>query len=265
MRYCVLSIPRTGSTWLVNDIGRSFSGLKNYIHLGEFFTPFVDDKHYKLDDNKMIYHSKEITDKFQVCDFNEFNESRMDLLLNGYIKQPLVVKYMYWSREVFGLKSIDLENLKRIQNHNIKIININRNVFESCISYCAAKTSGISHRFEYSMTAWYQTDLGRVPEIVQPKIIIDNTDFELTYMEFIAGFIHKQKMADELNCVTVNYNTLKRDCFNNKIPFQSISHTKKLYNEDYNSIITNYNQLLETKEKVEKMMNFSDTISEKKL
>ena len=265
MRYCVLSIPRTGSTWLVNDIGHCFSILKNYIHLNEFFTPFVYDKHYKLDDNKMIYHSKEITDKFEVCDFNEFNDSRMDILLNGNIKQPLVLKYMYWSREVLNLKYNDLENLKKIQNHNIKIININRNVFESCISYCVATTSGISHKYEDNMISWYHTDLGRVLEIVQPKIIIDNTDFEIIYMEFIAAFIRKQKMADELNCITVNYNTLKRDCFNNKIPFQLISGSKKLYNEDYSSIITNYNQLLETKEKVEKMMNFSDTINAKEL
>ena len=265
MRYCVLSIPRTGSTWLVNDIGRCFSRLKNYIHLNEFFTPFGDDKHYKLDDNKMIYHSKEITDKFEIYDFNEFNESRMDILLNGSTKQPLVLKYMYWHREVLNLKYNDLENLKKIQNHNIKIININRNPFESCISYCVAKISGISHKYEYNMISWYHTDSGKVPKIVQPTIIIDNTDFEIIYMEFIAASIHKQKMADELNCITVNYNTLKRDCLSNSIPFQSISHTKKLYNEDYSSIITNYNQLLETKEKVEKMMNFSDTINAKEL
>ena len=266
MRYCVLSIPRTGSTWLVNDIGHCFSRLKNYIHLGEFFTPFVDDKHYKLDDNKMICLSKEITDKFEICDFNEFNQSRMDILLKGNIKQPLVLKYMYWYRDSLDLKYNDLENLKKIQNHNIKIVNINRNVFESCISYCVANISGIYHKFEFNMNTWYHTDsAGRVPEITQPTIIVDNTDFEIIYMEFITAAIYKQKMADALNCMTVNYNILKKDCFNNKIPLRSISNSKKLYDEDYSSIITNYNQLLETKEKVEKMMNFSDTISAKKI
>ena len=33
MRYCILSIPRTGSTWLNSGIGYCFSNLENYINL----------------------------------------------------------------------------------------------------------------------------------------------------------------------------------------------------------------------------------------
>ena len=187
----------------------------------------------------------------------------MDILLNGNIKQPLVLKYMYWPYEGFiNPEYSALDNLKKIQNHNIKIININRNVFESAISYCVAKTTGIAHKYiDTGNGSWYHTNNGRLDNIIQSPVEIDNKDFEFIYMGFIGAAIYKQKMADELNCPTVNYNTLRIDCFNNKIPFQYISHTKKLYNEDYSSIITNYSQLIETKEKVEKMMNFVDPIS----
>ena len=99
MRYCVLGIPRTGSTWLINGIGHCFSRLKNYVNLHEFFTPFADSHHYTIDDNKMICHQKEITDDIEIDDVNEFNKSRMDFLLKGNIKQPLMVKYMYWPYE----------------------------------------------------------------------------------------------------------------------------------------------------------------------
>ena len=69
-------------------------------------------------------------------------------------------------------------------------------------------------------------------------------------MQFIEAAIYKQQMADELNCTTINYNSLQVDCFNNKVPLQSISQFKKLYNEDYSSCITNYDQLLDIKEKL---------------
>jgi hypothetical protein len=261
MRYCILSIPRTGSTWLQNGIGHCFSRLKNYINLNEFFTPFVNNNHYTLDDNKMICHQKEITDNVEIDDVNKFNKFRMDFILNGNIKQPLIVKYMYWPYEgSINSEYSVLDNLKKIQNHNIKIININRNVFESAISYCVAKTTGIVHKYESGTGSWYHTNNGRLDKIIQSPVEIDNKDFEFIYMGFIGAARYKQKMADELNCPNINYNTLRIDCFNNKIPFQYISHTKKLYNEDYSSIIANYSQLIETKEKVEKMMNFLDPI-----
>ena len=249
MRYCVLSIPRTGSTWLNSGIGYCFSRLKNYINLNEFFTPFMNNNHYKINNDKMIYLATEITDKFEIDDINEFNKFRMDILLNGNIKQPLILKYMYWPFE--GVRYNDLENLKKLQNHNINIININRDTFESAISFYVAKYTGIAHKYVVnSGTTWYQTSAGKSPNITKPIITIDNSDFEIIYMQFIAASIHKQQIADELNCTTVNYKSLRMDCFNKNIPFQPISHLQKLYDEDYSSIITNYDQLLEIKEKI---------------
>jgi len=249
MRYCILSIPRTGSTWLNSGIGYCFSKLKNYINLNEFFTPSVNNNHYKIDDYKMIYHATEITDPIEIDDINEFNEIRMDILLKGNIKQPLILKYMYWPYQ--GVRYNDLENIKKIQNHNIYIINLNRDTFESAISFYVAKYTGISHKYMDSTGAiWYSTNQGKLTEITKPIITIDNNDFEIIYMQFIEAAIYKQKMADELNCTTINYNSLRMDCFNNKVPLQSISHFKKLYNEDYSTCITNYDQLLDIKEKL---------------
>jgi len=264
MRYCVLSIPRTGSTWLNSGIGSCFSRLKNYINLNEFFTPFVNNNHYKLDDNNMIYHAVEIADKFEIYNINEFNKFRMDILLSGNVKQPLLLKYMYWPFQ--GSLYNDLENLKKIKNHNINIININRNAFESAVSYYVVNDTGIIHKYGGTVgnITWYHTNAGKTLRITQPKVEIDINDFEIIYIQFIEAAIYKQKMADILDCVTVNYDSLRMDCLKNKIPFQSISHLKKLYDEDYSSIITNYDKMLETKTKVEKMMNFSDTMGTKK-
>ena len=136
-------------------------------------------------------------------------------------------------------------------NHNINIININRDTFESAISFYVAKHTGIAHKYVINAsTTWYQTSAGKLPNITKPIITIDNNDFEIIYMQFITASIYKQKMADELNCITVNYNSLRMDCLDKSIPFQPISHLQKLYDEDYSSIITNYDQLLEIKEKI---------------
>jgi hypothetical protein len=259
MRYCILSTPRTGSTWLNNGIGYCFQKLKNYINLNEFFTPFINNNHYSLDNNNMIYHAIEIKESFEIADINEFNEFRMNILLNGNIKQPLILKYMYWPYE--GVKYNDLDNLKKIQNHNITIINLNRDTFESAVSFCVAKYTGIAHKYtDATGLTWFQTSRGRLTEIPDKKITVDNNDFEIIYMQCIDAFLQKQKMAEQLNCVTVQYSSLRINCFNNKIPFQSISHLKKLYNEDYSSIITNYDQLIETRDKINKMMNLPDSL-----
>ena len=41
------------------------------------------------------------------------------------------------------------------------------------------------------------------------------------------------------------------DCYKNKIPFQSVSRSKKIYDVDYNTIVENYDELLDIKNKLD--------------
>ena len=63
----------------------------------------------------------------------------------------------------------------------------------------------------------------------------------------------KQKIADQLQCITIKYSSLQMDCIKNKIPFPiGLSHSKKLYGEVmYDQIIKNYDQLLEIKQDID--------------
>jgi hypothetical protein len=249
LRYCILSIPRSGSTWLLTGINHVTYPFKNSINLHEFFTPFTRPfVRYELDDINNIIEVVEKT-RIDVINLSDFIDSRMDIFLKGDSKQPLVFKYMYWSRNEFNITDID--NLKKIQNHNVTIINLNRNVFDSTISALSSGMTGNNHRWNTPKDGeWWSTVNGRSITIDISKIIIPEVDFEATYMQFIMAYREKQKLSDELGCKTINYESLRTDCIKNKIPFQILSHSKKLYDIGYNQIIENYDKLLEIKEKI---------------
>lgn len=248
-RYCILSIPRTGSTWIINSIGRCYSGLKNYISLDEFFTPFVNDRaRFNVDKNNIIYSTIE-NQSIEISNISNFINERLDILLKGDKHQPLILKYMYWPHGMTEI--LDLENLQKIKDHNITIININRNPFESTISLLVAKLTGVSHRWNTSTGSWYTTNTGNKKEIVEPKVSIAPLDFEALYVQFLIAYKNKQNMVDKLGCTTLNYSSMHLDCMYNKIPIDIVPHAKKLYDIPYSVIIQNYEELLDLKQKID--------------
>jgi len=88
-RYCVLSTPRTGSTWLNTGIGHSYCTIKNYINLNEFFIPFSNEcARYELNKDQIIIRVNE--DKpIEMSDVNQFINDRTNILLSGDNRQPL--------------------------------------------------------------------------------------------------------------------------------------------------------------------------------
>jgi hypothetical protein len=254
-RYCILSTPRTGSTWLADGIGYPYRLLKNYIHLGEFFTPFVDEwVGYEITENNMI---KKIWGHlpFQIDGVKEFKDSRLKILLAGDIKQPIVLKYMYWPT-IIDDHLDTIANLKKIQDHNIKIINLNRNdTFACVISQLTAQYTGLAHRRRglLNKDTWSTTSGFRdnIDTSTMTKIEINLTEFEIYYSTYLTAIKEKQQISDSLECITVNYESLLTDCINNKIPFQVVANHKKLYDVGYNDIIKNYDQLLDIKNKID--------------
>lgn len=252
-RYCVLSIPRTGSTWLTNGIGYTYHRFKNYINLHEFITPFTRVySRYELDENNIITEFTEVA-PYEVSNPSNFVNSRLDILLKGDVNQPLVLKYMYMTRPL--KETNDLDNLQRIQDHKIIIVNLIRDTFDSTISSAVAGLTGIHHKWETDKGEFWSTTKGTIPKINIPNIIVPALDFKATYFQMKQADNEKQKMAELLGCIMVNYNNLRFDCINNKIPFQNFTHSRKVYDVDYREIIQNYDQLLEIKEQVDNMIS----------
>jgi hypothetical protein len=246
MRYCVLSIPRTGSSWLLNGIAFNLYNVKNFINLDEFFTPFVDDKHYEVNATGLICAFKEEKTIIEISK-NDFINSRLDILSRGSKNQSVIIKYMYWPNQVTD----DIEHLKKIKEYGFKIVNINRDPFDSTISLLVAIDTGVAHHWNTNNEYWYSTINGKQKNIIAPNITLDTYKFEVLYTEFLLAYDTKQKMAEEIDCVTVNYQTLKSDCTSNMIPFNSTPGLLKLYDLPYSSMITNYDQLLTIKSKID--------------
>jgi hypothetical protein len=245
-RYCIFAIPRSGSNWLAASIGQVYHTLPNYTYLGEFFTFHKVNEDYKLDSkNNIIW----FTNDNRLDDPNfmeEFKQRRLKILLEGDINQPLVLKNMYWKYPRTSHNY--LKNLKKIQDHNIQILNLNRDPFDCTISIMVSDITGISHRYEIEPI---KTKLSSIKtELDVPKegsIFIDKLEFKATYYRYMTAHKEKQKIADKLKLINIEYNTLIADCFRNKIQVKINSVSKKLYDIDYSKIIQNYDDLLKLK------------------
>ena len=254
IRYCVLSLPRTGSTWLLEGIASHLSSTypdKNFINLGEFFTPSINlhksemyTKYY-VDKDKLI---KKIKQDDIVLENSEhvvsFINKRLDILLDGSEQQSMILKYMY--SNYVDKRINDLENLTKIKNHNFTIVNINRDIFESTVSYLVSKQTNIWIK----STLWNNKN---IESVTNSSITIQPSYFKLVYNTFLQVSREKQKIADELKCVNLDYKSLVQDCITNKIPFEENNNCQKLYDIDYNTIITNYDEILRLKVEIDKL------------
>lgn len=250
-RYCILATPRTGSTWLNTGIGYTCARFKNFINLSEFFSPFIDTySRYELDANQMIRVTKDTVES-GISSVEEFLSARLALLLSGDPSQSLILKYMYWPHQ--GIVTSALDNLIKIKEHNITIVNIHRDPFDSSISMLTAAQTGFYHRWRTQTNEAYSTNHGVQASIDVPSLRLSESDFEILYMQMLMSVKEKLRIADCLKCPTINYSSLRMDCITHRLPFQILTHSKKLYDVDYSEIIQNYDQLLEIKQKVDNM------------
>ena len=248
-RYCVLALARTGSTWLLEGLSESIesSAVDNtFVNLGEFFTPTIVHKNYIkyfVDDENII---RKVKTSEPVSENTEnlinFINNRLNILTTANKQQPMVVKYMYANH--VNNKINDLENLISIKNHNFTIVNINRNPFASAISYLVGQRTNVWIR----STNW---DCQHIDAIAKTTITAPKLQFTVLYSTFLRLNQKKQKIADILNCKSVNYETLVEDCIANDIPFNGNNNCKKLYNVDYTTLIANYDELLKLKSEVD--------------
>jgi hypothetical protein len=257
-RYCVLAIPRTGSTWLLEGINYTNFRFKDRINLSEFFTHYsLLTSRYELDKNSIIRHINE-KNYVRALGRTDFINSRLSILLNGDANQPLVLKYMYWSGN--NIEISDLDILAKIQNHNIRIINLNRDPFESAVSFIVAEHTKIwARNIDSTGQYWVINDnnsnIGnKVPFINIDKFKVSDLQFKNLYYDFIKMKKEKQEIADKLNCSNVDYNSLELDCIKNMIPIKISTKSIKIYDTEYSNIIENFDQLLEIKDNVDKMV-----------
>jgi len=247
-KYCILSLPRTGSTWLSSAIGNALFISQNYINLGEFINPSArSDKIYKLEDG----YIKEYNEQLIIGNYNSFVNDRMDMIVNANKDQPTVLKYMYWP---FRHPDVNyLGNLQQIVDHGYRIISLDRDLFDCAVSFTVMVATGVSHRWRNGIGKFkYTGDLvaGEVEKFETITLIED--DFKSYYLSYIIADKLKKELEAKANCSRVNYSNMGFDCFREKIPFGIHSYNIKLYDLPYDKLITNYSNLLEIKERIDK-------------
>jgi hypothetical protein len=259
LRYCVLSIPRSGSTWLTSGIFHILRSLRGIVNLCEYNVLMHDNHIYELDDKNYVlqqytkkFTAEEIKNVEGTMNVQEFIDNRINLLANSNINQPLILKYLVW-HGFCSVKYNDYDNIKKLQDANFVVLNLDRNPFDCAISREVVEHTGIVHCWKNStnMKYWHTTEGNKYQVDAKPRCVIDTEEFKVNYAEYLMTYNLKQQIASDLKCLTISYDNLREDCLINKVPFHYHSHSAKLYDEDYSDIILNYDDLVKIKHDVD--------------
>jgi hypothetical protein len=235
-RFCIITGPRSGSTWLELMIYEALKNkYNNTVRLGEFFNPGLQEHENYTSINGLIEQSatKSIT--------SDFFKIRLNLLLDNSHSQPAVLRYFPQSY-YYNYNYTDL--LNRIIDVNFRCITLYRNVLERALSWCLMETTKYIHKFSDRYTINDNNVIRSVKDLVEKAVYIDVKHFEVKLNQCIedhSNIVALQKISD---AVILNYDTLINDCIINNIPIKEDIYIHKLRTTPNDKIISNYDELI---------------------
>lgn len=226
-RWCIVCLPRSGSTWLEVMLYRQIKSfrLSEYFVYGIYNNP-LDKMDFKLNDNNFI----EIVDKTNTTlSQDEFYQHRLKILLQADRDQSVTMRMM------IAWDSYDYINyLKYLTNLNFKIVILTRNIFDILISQFVSMTLMHPHTFDVKD---YET--------TKLKLLkIDTTEFVRLLNHMKRQEKIQETAALQFKLPTIRYETLIEDCITNNIPIDPEVNVFKTYNELYSDYVENYSELL---------------------
>lgn len=231
-RWCIISGPRTGSTWLEHLIWTYFKKENDKsVHLGEIlFPPISKQWFYKLDENNYI-----IQKTGGYLGNNLYNDV-VDLLKSSNVSQPIVLR-VFTQAELYS-KEQYIDFFHDLEKLGFKFISLNRNVFDRAVSLYFMEQSKIVHRWDDTNGYFYTNLDGQIVKNIseQSAHIIDENKFHDAYNRCNDFINLQQEIVNHINHIKVNYETMIEDCLIEQIPH--IQPTiKKTYNESYSDKI----------------------------
>jgi len=255
-RWCIIAGARSGSTWLENIIYDSMGMLPAKIKLGEYLLQTPQSFDYELDQNNNII---ETPHKFTMKSSYNFLKQRTHLVSVSNIDQALTMRIFV---RLMQLPNFDYATfLSTLIDRNFKMISLYRNIFDKSISWYFMEHTGNIHRWiSDSDTGYYSTtqgikDWSRVPSL--EPITVDISRWKTTLWASYQDEIERKKMASLLNCPTINYETLIKDCSTVNIEVTPVSIVKT-YDISYKDCILNYDELLDKYNYYKNMVGYED-------
>lgn len=239
MRYCIVAGPRSGSTWLELILIEYLKSINmNPTRLGEFLQPVVaKNEQFTLADNNFIVHGK----KHWATDQEAF-EGRLSMLLHSDYNQPITMRLFPQNYFFEFVDYIDVA--KKLATNNFKFISLYRNIFSRALSWAVMDQSSIIHLFKVNNIQYHTTFQGKKDKTNVEPFYVCPKNFTRILLMAVRDDISRRLINEVVDAVEIDYDNLEQDIQQLKInvlPTQ-ISPVHEL---PYESLITNYDQLLD--------------------
>lgn len=228
-RWCIISGPRSGSTWLENSI---YEYLKAKDNIAQKLLEFIHLNNVMLLDSVNNIRIFEIENR-HLNSFDEKLQTAYRLIENANVKQSLTCRVF---NENYFTSSEYLDFFLHLQKYGFKFINLERDLLDRAISLYFAIETGVWHRIKDSHLST-NTDTKLLVDL--PKIV----DY---YLFMHKSYILRQQILNNLPHVVVNYKTSYQDLKLHNIPFKEDTNLQilKTYEKPYKDLIINYDEVI---------------------
>lgn len=231
-RWCIVSGPRTGSTWLERMIYQYWKSIDdNAIRCDELCDIDIGTK-FPVELNNLGYLVK-TENPIDCKSVRNLMERNLEYFKKANKNQPIVLKLFV--QLLKANKDDYIFFLTELEKLGFKFINLNRILFDKSLSYYFMMTTKIVHRYtENNITFYSTTNSTNTNEVSTDKLEIDFYYFEGWYRMMEKDVQAQNEICEMFRSKTIpiNYETLLEDCLIEQVPHKFVN-VIKTYEENY--------------------------------
>lgn len=243
-RWCIITGPRSGSVYVEQLLYFPMSSMESARMLGEFLAPNLDYSHkqYGLDANLNIT----AIDMDRPMDVNassmeDFYQGRISMIGSSNTNQPLTMR-VFCQSYIFPMRKY-LNFFRILRDRNFRFISLRRDLLDRAISFYFMLNHGRIHRFEIDGHEFVTKNMSGDQPL--SPVVVDVEKFMTLYRQVVDDDRIRQFATNMLRCPVVNYETAVQDLENLGIPTARRVDTKRTYDEDYRSMMLNYQEIID--------------------
>jgi hypothetical protein len=133
---------------------------------------------------------------------------------------------------------------KKLKSYNFKFLSLHRNVFSRALSWAVMEHTSIIHLFNVNNTQYHTTFQGKKEKTSIEPFYVCPINFTRILLMAVQDDISRRIINEVVDAVEVDYDSLEQDIQQLKITVLP-TQIYPVHELPYESLITNYNQLLD--------------------
>lgn len=230
-RWCIISGPRTGSTYLESMIHAYWKKLDpTAISLSEPLHPKVGLNYpFEINPEGFLIRASKPIKKIRLFDLMQ---RVTDLILSANPDQPIVLRV--FTQEEYYSEGQYFAFFAKLKSVGFKFISLDRDIFDQAMSLYFMETTGIVHRWADGQNDVLTNTEGEVIKSEPDELLhdIDEDKFVELFNYCEKYKLLREKICNKLPHIKVNYATIIEDCKLGQIPHSNVG-IKRTYSKNY--------------------------------